>query len=73
MRPALEATGAMSEHGWAVRVVVTGGHSEVGWARHGLLEPSGPGLPAIADRVEPELLLKGLGLLAERERSAATR
>jgi hypothetical protein len=32
---------------------------------------AGPGLPAIADHVDPELLLKGLGLLAERERVGA--
>ena len=49
----------------------TGGHSNAAWARRGLVEPAGPGLPPIADHVDPDLLLKGLGMLAERERVGA--
>jgi type III pantothenate kinase len=70
MRPDLEAA-APAGQSWALRVVVTGGHAEAAWARRGLVESAGPGLPAIADHVDPELLLKGLGLLAERERVGA--
>jgi type III pantothenate kinase len=70
MRPDLEAS-VPSGQSWATRVVVTGGHANARWARHGLAGPAGPGLPPIADHVDPDLLLKGLGLLAERERVGA--
>ena len=66
MRPDLEASEPSGQR-WAVRVVVTGGHANAPWARHGLAGSAGPGLPAIADHVDAELMLKGLGLLAERE------
>jgi type III pantothenate kinase len=46
-------------------VVVTGGVTLSGWARDALLLPAGPKLPAIADFVDPELLLRSLGLFAE--------
>jgi type III pantothenate kinase len=71
MRPDLEAS-VRSGQSWGLRVVVTGGHAEAAWARRGLVESAGPGLPAIADHVDPQLLLKGLGLLAERERVGAS-
>jgi type III pantothenate kinase len=47
-----------------VRVVVTGGHAEASWAQQAWREPA-DGLPAIADHLDPSLLLRGLGLLAE--------
>jgi hypothetical protein len=67
MRPDLEASASPGSHSWALRVVLTGGHSNAAWARRGFVEPAGPGLPPIADHVDPDLLLKGLGMLAERE------
>jgi hypothetical protein len=45
--------------------VITGGHAAAAWAKRAWLEPAGPGLPPIADRLDPELVLRGLGLLAE--------
>jgi type III pantothenate kinase len=71
MRPELEASVAPGEQSWGLRVVLTGGHAGSPWARRGLVEPAGPGLPPIVDHVDPDLLLKGLGLLAERERAGA--
>lgn len=47
------------------RVVVTGGYAAATWAKHAWLEPADPTLPAIADIVDPDLVLRGLGLLAE--------
>ena len=47
-------------------VVVTGGASGLSWMRDALLLPAGPSLPAIADVVDPELLLRSLGRLSER-------
>jgi type III pantothenate kinase len=47
-------------------VVVTGGLAAAPWARKAWLEPAGAQLPAIADALDPELVLKGLGLLAGR-------
>ena len=60
-------------------VIVTGGLAAAPWARKAWLEPAGTQLPAtaqlpaIANALDPELVLKGLGLLAERlgTRSAA--
>jgi type III pantothenate kinase len=54
-------------------VIVTGGLAAAPWAPKAWLEPAGAQLPAIADELDPELVLKGLGLLAERlgTRSAA--
>jgi type III pantothenate kinase len=46
------------------RVVVTGGHAEAPWAEQAWLEPAGD-LPPVADRLDHELVLRGLGLLAE--------
>ena len=46
------------------KVVITGGFSEARWATDAWLTPSGD-LPAIADRLDHELVVRGLGLLAE--------
>jgi hypothetical protein len=67
MRPDLEVPASAPGQPWALRVVLTGGHANTTWARRGLIEPAGPGLPPVADHVDPDLLLKGLGMLAERE------
>lgn len=48
------------------KVVITGGYSEAVWAHTAWRLPAGPGLPAIADALDPDLVLKGLGLLAEQ-------
>jgi type III pantothenate kinase len=56
-----EAPGA----GARARVVVTGGHAAATWARMAWTRPAEPGLPAVADEVDPQLVLRGLGLLAE--------
>lgn len=47
------------------RVVVTGGHAAATWAREAWTVPAGPSLAAIADVLDPDLVLRGLGLLAE--------
>jgi type III pantothenate kinase len=52
--------------GMATRIVVTGGHASADWAAAAWRRPAGEGLPAIADALDPDLLLKGLGLLAEQ-------
>ncbi len=49
----------------ATRVVVTGGHSNAAWAQQAWCQPAGPSLPAVADDLDPDLVLRGLGLLAE--------
>jgi type III pantothenate kinase len=49
----------------ATRIVVTGGHSAASWARVAWQTTLAPSLPAIADVVDPDLVLKGLGMLAE--------
>jgi type III pantothenate kinase len=49
----------------AARVVITGGHAEAAWASAAWHEAAGPGLPAIAAELDPQLLLRGLGLLAQ--------
>jgi type III pantothenate kinase len=60
------STVALGSSGVAVpRVVVTGGHSAASWARQAWCEPASPTLPAIADVLDPELILRGLGLLAD--------
>ena len=47
------------------RVVVTGGHAAAPWARSAWCTPADPGLPSIADELDPDLVLRGLGLLAQ--------
>lgn len=49
----------------ATRVIVTGGHAAASWAERAWREAAGPGLPPIADALDPQLVLRGLGLLAE--------
>jgi type III pantothenate kinase len=50
--------------GARARVVVTGGHASAAWARAAWTEPAEGGLPPIADAIDPQLVLRGLGLLA---------
>ena len=47
------------------RVIITGGHSAAAWAHAAWRTPAGADLPAIADALDPDLVLRGLGLLAE--------
>jgi type III pantothenate kinase len=47
------------------KVIVTGGHSGAAWARSAWCKAAGPTLPSIADTIDPDLVLKGLGLLAD--------
>jgi type III pantothenate kinase len=58
MRPSPDAPSA--------RIIVTGGHANADWARRAWLEPGGAHLPPVADELDPDLILKGLGLLAEQ-------
>jgi hypothetical protein len=51
------------------RVIVTGGHAAATWAEAAWCTPATPALPAIADALDPDLVLRGLGLLAEHMRS----
>ena len=51
--------------GARTRVVVTGGHSSAAWAHTAWRTPAGPSLPAIADTLDPDLVLRGLAMLAE--------
>lgn len=51
------------------RVIVTGGHSAASWAEGAWRTPASADLPAIADRIDPDLVLRGLGLLAEHMRA----
>lgn len=59
------------------KLVVTGGYSAVPWADAAWCTPAGDDLPAIADTLDPDLVLRGLGLLAEhmgaRPSTGATR
>lgn len=48
----------------ATTVIVTGGYSNADWARAAWRTAAGPSLPAIADELDPDLVLRGLGLLA---------
>ncbi len=50
------------------RVVITGGHSAAAWAAAAWRTSAGSGLPSIADELDPDLVLRGLGLLAEHMR-----
>ena len=55
-----------SSTGAPTKVIITGGHTSAPWARAAWRTEAGPGLPAIADTLDPDLVLRGLGLLAER-------
>jgi type III pantothenate kinase len=52
--------------GAPTKVIVIGGYASATWASEAWRSPTGPGLPAIADVLDPDLVLRGLGLLAER-------
>jgi type III pantothenate kinase len=68
MQAHLVPAGAAAGHARSkpvVRVVVTGGHAAASWAQRAWGEAAGPGLPAVADVLDPQLVLRGLGLLAE--------
>ena len=62
MRARLAVTAADHE---PTRVVVTGGHAAASWAARAWTTPAGPGLAAVADVLDPDLVLRGLGLLSE--------
>ena len=47
------------------KVVITGGHAAAPWAETAWRTSASPGLPSIADKLDPDLVLRGLGLLAE--------
>jgi type III pantothenate kinase len=49
----------------AAKVIVTGGHAAAAWAGSAGREAAGPGLPAVADELDPDLVLRGLGLLGQ--------
>ena len=51
------------------KVIVSGGHAAAPWAQAAWRRPAGPGLPAIADALDPDLVTRGLGLLAEHMRA----
>jgi type III pantothenate kinase len=61
----LPRSGAKAGPDRVARVIVTGGHAAAEWAQRAWREPAGPGLPAVADVLDPQLVLRGLGLLAE--------
>jgi type III pantothenate kinase len=67
MRERITTSAAGGADGPARRatVIVTGGHSAAPWAQEAWLEPAGPALPAIATVIDPDLVLRGLGLLAQ--------
>ena len=46
-------------------VIICGGHSAASWAEAAWRTAASPSLPAIADSLDPDLVLKGLGMLAE--------
>jgi type III pantothenate kinase len=52
------------------RVIVTGGHAASPWAAAAWREAAGPALPAVADEIDPDLVLRGLGLLADHLRAS---
>jgi len=56
--------------GASARVVITGGHSLAPWARSAFLEATSTGSPAVAQVIDPDLVLKGLGLFAEQGRAS---
>lgn len=53
------------------KVVFTGGHTAAAWAGRAFLEDSAPDLPAVADVIDPDLVMKGLSLL-ERQSAGAS-
>jgi type III pantothenate kinase len=67
-----EHIGRSEQRGSPTRVVVTGGYAAAAWAGAAWRTPAAPGLPAIADELDPDLVIRGLGLLAEHMRSRPT-
>jgi type III pantothenate kinase len=47
------------------KVIITGGHAAAPWAEAAWRTSAAPSLPAIADVLDPDLVLAGLGLLAQ--------
>lgn len=47
------------------RIIVSGGYAEADWADAAWRTAASPSLPAIADVLDSELVIRGLGLLAE--------
>jgi type III pantothenate kinase len=64
-RPGAATTSRTTDQGLRAAAIVTGGHAAAAWASRAWLEPGGPDLPPIADQLDPELVLRGLGLLSE--------
>lgn len=52
-------------------LIATGGITALPWVAELLAAPAGPGLGPVADRVEPELLLRALGALAAAQQPVA--
>lgn len=61
----LPRSAATSGGGRTSRVIVTGGHAAAPWAQKAWREAAGSSLPPVADELDPQLVLRGLGLLAE--------
>ncbi len=55
----------ISRIGTTTHVIVTGGFAEASWAEEAWIKAAGADLPPIAGRLDGELVLKGLGLLAD--------
>ncbi len=54
------------------RIIICGGHSAAPWAEAAWRTAASPSLPVIADALEPDLVLKGLGMLAEHRGARLT-
>lgn len=61
---ATRIAGELAPDGPRPAAIATGGLTQVSWVREALLRDEGPGLPPIADAVDPDLLLRSLGRLA---------
>ena len=60
------ATRMRGRIGADARIVITGGHTAAPWAQAAFFEEAGPDLPAVADVIDPDLVMKGLSLLARQ-------
>jgi type III pantothenate kinase len=60
------ATRMRGRLGADARIIVTGGHTAAAWAQGAFFEEAGPDLPAVADVIDPDLVMKGLSLLARQ-------
>jgi type III pantothenate kinase len=62
----------MREHiGADAKVIFTGGHTAAPWAQKAFLESASEDLPAVADIIDPDLVMKGLNLLARQMADSA--